>query len=91
MKTYGGEKNYGFCLYCNKARFAGLMSVCFVTDAGVWKGVCADGVGEADRTKGKQHRPEVQEKQSQKKKTMWFSLLFKHLQKRDNNCCQDAR
>lgn len=53
MKTYGGEKNYSFCLYCNKARFAGLMSVCFVTDAGVWKGVCADGVGEADRTKGK--------------------------------------
>lgn len=41
MKTYGGEKNYGFCLYCNKARFAGLMSVCFVTDAGDVEGcVC---------------------------------------------------
>lgn len=41
MRTYGGEKNYGFCLYCNKARFAGLMSVCFVTDAGDVEGcVC---------------------------------------------------
>lgn len=40
MKTYGGEKkNYGFCLCCNKARFAGLMAVCFVIDAGVME-VC---------------------------------------------------